>query len=440
MGISFGASLRAQRLARGMDQAQVSGGEFPPSYISLLELGRREPTPEVIRQLARQLEMAPETLGPWNRRTDRGGAECILAGLSARQAWDARDYPEAARQAAAAAELALAGRNHTAWWDSTYLRAESLMKQDQLAEARAIAGDLLMHRFTERSCALTVRSRQMLAALCLGLGRLTEALAHAREAFKASAPLPPDSPIAIAALNSLIAALAESGRLDQAWGLCRTLADRVADESLGQAAGEAAWTIGNVAFMRGDAHEGSRHHERAARLLSPVNDLNLWARFNRASAASRLAGGIVEPETLAALERAEIAFSIVGANRVERLEVTLTRAHWLHLTGQHAEAVEHLEAVMAGQHLLGHHTAGEAAFLHGLALAAAGRQPQAVCLLREAYGHYTAAGLIRRARAAKDAISKNTHRVRRSGAEPAGAPARLRNEWRRGRRDPNQDG
>ena len=51
--------------------------------------------------------------------------------------------------------------------------------------------------------------------------------------------------------------------------------------------------IGNVAFMRADYEEGVKRHERAAKLLSPANDIELWARFNKASAAVRLSGGIV---------------------------------------------------------------------------------------------------------------------------------------------------
>ena len=60
--------------------------------------------------------------------------------------------------------------------------------------------------------------------------------------------------------------------------------DQMDDHSMSQLAGEVAWVIGNVAFMRHDYAEGVKYHERAARLLSPPNDIDLWARFNKASA------------------------------------------------------------------------------------------------------------------------------------------------------------
>ncbi|MFP3481333.1 hypothetical protein SB780_41470, partial [Burkholderia sp. SIMBA_057] len=77
-------------------------------------------------------------------------------------------------------------------------------------------------------------------------------------------------------------------------------------------------------------------------LLSPANDIELWARFNKASAAVRLSSGIVEPETLSAIERAELALSIVGGNKTDQLEVAFIRARWLYLNGDIPAAVEKL--------------------------------------------------------------------------------------------------
>ena len=121
------------------------------------------------------------------------------------------------------------------------------------------------------------------------------------------AQLPQGSTIIIGALRALIGALAESGRLDEAWKYCQDMNEQMDEHSMTQLAGEVAWVVGNVAFMRHDYAEGVKYHERAAKLLSPANDIDLWARFNKASAAVRLSSGIVEPETLASIERAELA-------------------------------------------------------------------------------------------------------------------------------------
>lgn len=405
MGERFGTQLRAERTARGLSQTQLGGQEYSAGYISLLETGHREPTPAVIAELAGRLRLAPQTLEAGNLGSAPEEGAFLQAGLAARQAWDARDYPESARQAAAAARRAHAAGNPAAWWEMAYLQAEALMRQGETAQAALIAQDILSAPLTGASDALTVRARQLLSALCLGLGEPAVAAAHARAAVKASAPLPAGSPLAAAALISLIAALAESGRLEEAWEQCETLAAHSTHSTPGQAAGEAEWAIGSVAFLRGDAEEGARRHERAAGLLSPANDLQLWARFNKASAAARLAGGITEPETLAALERAEIAYSIVEPNRPDQLELALVRAHWLHLDGQHELALEHLERIHRDRHLLGHRTAGQAALLHGQALTAIGRHEAALEHLRHAHAAFARSGLDGSARTAEDAIA-----------------------------------
>ena len=183
--------------------------------------------------------------------------------------------------------------------------------------------------------------------------------------MKLCAQLPKGSTLIIGALRALIGALAESGRLDEAWKYCQDMNEQMDEHSMSQLAGEVAWVIGNVAFMRHDYPEGIKHHERAAKLLSPANDIELWARFNKASAAVRLSSGIVEPETLSAIERAELALSIVGGNKTDQLEVAFIRARWLYLTGDIVAAVEKLREIHAERDALARHTAGEVSLLLG---------------------------------------------------------------------------
>jgi len=404
VGNGFGEKLRAERLERGLTQAELGKDLYSPSYISLLETGRREPTAEVIEELARRLELAPKALEAWSQPISVSDAEYVLAGLYARQAWDLRDYPLAASHAATAAQVALEGKNTSAWWNMTYMQAECLMKQGDLQECRKIIERLLEHPMATESVGLGVRARQMLAAVCHGQGQLAVAVEHALEAVKLSANLPRGSTVLIGAHRILIGALAESGRLDEAWKYCQALLDQVDEHSMSQLAGEVAWVIGNVAFMRHDYTEGVKHHERAARLLSPANDIELWARFNKASAAVRLSSGIVEPETLAAIERAELAFSIVGGTKSDELEVAFIRARWLYLTGDIVAAVEKLREIHAEREALGKHTAGEVSLLLGKSLKAAGDNEEALVHLEEAQKAFATAGAQDRVQQALDAI------------------------------------
>jgi transcriptional regulator with XRE-family HTH domain len=419
VGNGFGEKLRAERLERGLTQAELGKDLYSPSYISLLETGRREPTADVIEELARRLELAPKALEAWSQPISVSDAEYVLAGLYARQAWDLRDYALAAEHAAAAARIALEGRNTSAWWNMTYMQAECLMKQGQLKECQKIMEHLLEHPMATESAGLGVRARQMLAALCHGQGQLAAAVEHAQRAVELCAQLPKGSTLIIGALRALIGALAESGRLDEAWTYCQDMNEQMDEQSMSQLAGEVAWVIGNVAFMRHDYTEGIRHHERAAKLLSPANDIDLWARFNKASAAVRLSSGIVEPETLSAIERAELALSIVGGNKTDQLEVAFIRARWLYLTGDIVAAVQKLREIHAERSALAKHTAGEVSLLLGKSLKAAGESEEALALLQEAQKEFSAAGAQDRVQQALDAMLEIRLAQRRAEASEA---------------------
>jgi pentatricopeptide repeat protein len=258
--------------------------------------------------------------------------------------------------------------------------------------------------------------------VCHGQGQLAVAVEHAQEAVRLCAELPKGSTLIIGALRALIGALAESGRLDEAWRYCQEMNAQMDDHSMTQLAGEVAWVIGNVAFMRHDYPEGIKYHEKAAKLLSPANDIDLWARFNKASAAVRLSSGIVEPETLTSIERAELALSIVGGNRTDQLEVAFIRARWLYLTGDIVAAVAKLREIHAEKDSLARHIAGEVALLLGKALKAAGESEEALVYLEEAQKEFSAAGASDRVQQAMDAVLEIRLAQRRAeAAAPRGA-------------------
>ncbi|WP_411374321.1 helix-turn-helix domain-containing protein [Arthrobacter sp. MPF02] len=421
MGNGFGEKLRAERLGRGLTQAELGKDLYSPSYISLLETGRREPTAEVIEELARRLELAPKALEAWSQPISASDAEYVLAGLYARQAWDLRDYPLAATHAANAAQLALESRNTSAWWNMTYLQAECLMRNDQLADCQRIVERLIEHPMARESLGLGVRARQMLAAVLQQQGQLPAAVGQAVDAVNMAEQLPKHSSIVTSALRVLIGILADSGRLDEAWKYCKQLLTQV-DDSMTQLAGEVAWVVGNVAFMRHDYVEGVKHHERAARLLSPANDIEMWARFNKASASVRLQAGIVEPETLTAIERAELAMSIVGGAKSDELEVSFIRARWMYLTGDIVAAIQKLRDINSERDALAKHIAGEVLLLLGKSLKAAGESDEALVHLEEAHKAFSAAGTGDRVQQVLDAILEI--KLAQQRASSTGKPAK----------------
>ncbi|WP_233091962.1 hypothetical protein [Arthrobacter sp. MSA 4-2] len=330
--------------------------------------------------------------------------EQVLLELQARSAWNQRDYELARRIAEQAAGLAADLNDDNAWWNMTFLQAECLRKQGLMNESVIVGRSLQNHPVTAQSTALAVRVATLVSFALQGCGALREAVAEARGAAAQASLAPGQQELHIEAQNALIAALADSDQLTDAWTECLVLADLLEENASKQTAGMSYWAIGNVAFLLQRVEDGTKYHRLAADNLSPTNDLDLWARFNRASAALRLAAGVVEPETLECIDRAEMASSIVGGSERDRLELALTRAHWLVLTGQFDAAIERLRAVTSQESLLATHTAAEARFLLGQAYNARHIELEALLNLEASEQLFVQSGANDRAAAARQLI------------------------------------
>lgn len=311
---------------------------------------------------------------------DSRGAQLMIE-LQARDAWNQRDYVKAQAFAEEAATVAAASQDDSAWWNATFLVSETLRKQGRMQDSKDIADDLAAHTLTRESKALSARVETLRSFALQGSGDLASAVEAARKAVVLASEMPDQKGIKIEAQNALIAALADSGKLTDAWEECLGLADLLASEPSSQTTGLGYWAIGNVAFLLQRISDGVSYHQLAAANLSPTNDLDLWARFNRASAALRLTAGVIEPETLECIERAELASSIVGGTERDRLELCLTRAQWLVLTGQFDSAIDQLTGIIGSKHLLATHMAASAHFLLGQALSGQGSTTDAIANL-----------------------------------------------------------
>ncbi len=398
MGSSFGERLKQERLSRRLTQAELGGELYSSSYISLLENAHREPTAEIIEELARRLELAPSSVALWHQTSSVQAGECLKLSLCARQSWDTRDYPGAAASAQAAAALACECKDTVLWWTMTFLAANSLLRNGDHAEAASTLQKLLDHPQTTNSDALSLRARQVMAAALLAQGSLPDAIMQATQAVEiGSGDSEEEYGSYLMALQTLIAALTEAGRLDEAWTHTLVLDDAVSDATAPQMAGEIHWVIGNVAFIRQDIPTGLEHHAKAGKLLSPAADLSRWAQFNKATAWVRLMAGVVESDTLEAIERSELAHSVVGATVAEMLEVSLLRARWHYLTGDLPQALELLTGIEAQCEQLAPHIAGDTALFLGNALEASSRMDDAIESYHNAQLRYEHAGAGERA-------------------------------------------
>lgn len=407
MGSSFGDRLKQERLARQLTQGELGGDLYSASYISLLENAHREPTADIIQQLAHQLKLAPSAVSDWVDSTTANESCSLRLSLYAQQCWDTRDYSAAATNAQSAAEVAQTGKDNVMWWQMTFLAANSLLRDGDQDQAVPVLQTLMDHSMTADSDALSLRAHQVMAAALMAQGRLQESIEHAALAVGiGSGDSEEEFGAYLMALQTLIGSLTECGRLDEAWTNTLILADAVTDSTPAQMAGEIHWVIGNVAFIRKDVRTGLEHHAKASRLLSPASDLSRWAQFNKATAWVRLMAGVVEPATLQAIERSELAHSVVGATTAENLEVSMLRARWHYLNNEISAALELLEIVEAQKEQLAPHIAGDSALLLGNALQAAARDQEALAAYTTAQARYTLAGALDRAEVAQDCITE----------------------------------
>jgi tetratricopeptide (TPR) repeat protein len=326
----------------------------------------------------------------------------VIAELEARESWKRRDYIAGYTQAGHAAELAIAAGDEHRWWKMVLLQAECLRDQGSFEECELLAHKLAAHPVSASVPDLGARAHILLAQSLQALGKLPEAVESASTAADLVAGDFENVYLHIQAQQALIAALAESGRLAEAWRECLVLESLLTDIVDEDTAGKAYWVIGNVAFLTQRAAEGSEYHDMAAERLSPSRDVDLWARFNRASADMRLKAQLSDGATLRFIERAELATEVVGGSERDLLEMALVRGHWYYVTGDLDAAVKILAPVRSKFHILASHTAADAAFILGKAMMEQGNDTESLQILEEAATLFDTAAATERSAMVRD--------------------------------------
>lgn len=80
----FGSRLRQVRLRAGLSQSDLALGIMSPSHISLMESGRRSPSPELLEQLAERLGVTTEylTSGPTSKAVESRRKDVLFAEIA----------------------------------------------------------------------------------------------------------------------------------------------------------------------------------------------------------------------------------------------------------------------------------------------------------------------------------------------------------------------
>ncbi|WP_400159920.1 hypothetical protein [Arthrobacter sp. BPSS-3] len=312
-------------------------------------------------------------------------------------------FAKAADSAREAADIAHRDGDNTSSWNMTFLQAENLLDADRFEDCAGLAKYLLSDAPGFRQAHDLARAHVLLARANQGVGLLEFAAEEAR----AAVVLTDDEAhidINVKARQALIAALADAGQMDEAWRESKILASVISDEVDEQQAGKGYWVIGNVAFLSEKVSEGLRYHELAAATFSPARDLDIWAKFNKASAAMRLAANVADEDTLRCIERAELATDIIGGSENDLLLLRLIRGHWTLLAGDPQTAAEMLQELCRSGGMTPQNT-GDSCFLLGRALLETGEKSAARCALEKAAAHFENAGAKLRAEQAREFIA-----------------------------------
>lgn len=260
---TVGGRIRRARTDRGLSQAAVGGERFSASYISLVESGRREPTPEALEVIALALGTTVELLVHGER--SRAEVEASAAMRAADGDLAAGRWHEAQRRLGATDTVRLSGRTRRAVLTRLADAHERLGEHEAAVETlRAVVadarrdGDLLgAVAPTMALVSLQVDLGDLLQASALGAGMLAEiesgGLAGTEEHLRLGA--------------TVLWVYTERGDLLYAGHRATTLIRQAEAAGSTRGLGAVHWNAALVAERSHDFRRAQEHLERALELL-----------------------------------------------------------------------------------------------------------------------------------------------------------------------------
>ncbi|WP_063770935.1 helix-turn-helix domain-containing protein [Streptacidiphilus neutrinimicus] len=281
----LGSHIRQLRRAAGLSQIDLAGGNLSPSYISLLEAGKRTPSDEVLHQLAERLGCEPEALLR-HLRADQPDPERLQIDLRYAEISLRNGDPKAALEA----YTAVRDRAPENSQDPTRLAAdlgvaEALEHDGRLEEAIGHYEALLAR--AGRGATLVPRLK-ITVALCRCYRELGN-LAHAIDVGTAALAelealqLAP-TVLGVELVSTLVGLHCERGDLHRAGYLAGNAIGQAEAVSDRKALGAAYWNASVVAHRCGDTGDALTLIERALAIYAEGDDARALARLRNAYA------------------------------------------------------------------------------------------------------------------------------------------------------------
>jgi transcriptional regulator with XRE-family HTH domain len=381
---SFGRRLRDLRVQHRLSQVDLAGDELHPSYVSLLEAGKRRPTPDVLRLLADRLDSTVEYLqhGVDPEVTERITLAVRYAQLALKDGEPAQAlrHVEELLESDLTLPADLASESHL-------LRAQAreglgqldaaIEDLEVLAAAAAAAGQWEVHM--SRVIDL-VRCYQEAGDVAYALDLATEALARIASLGLGGADVHAEL------VSTVVGAYYVRGDLVKAGQLAKGALAEVEARSSTRARGAVLWNASLVAEARGEVSDALLLAERALALYSEGGDARAIARLRVAYGWLLLRSAPPQPaEARGFLQAAHAVLQDVGsAIDIAYCETELARAAVL--LGEAEEGLQLAETAAHRYEGITRLESASTALVRARALLALGRRDAAVDGYRAAAG------------------------------------------------------
>ncbi|MFI0508348.1 helix-turn-helix domain-containing protein [Streptomyces sp. WSLK1-5] len=289
-----GARIRRLRRAAGMSQADLAGDGLSPSYISLVEAGKRSPSPEVLAQLAARLHCDVAELGGEPAVSVTGLAVELSFAETALNAGDA----QAAREAYLAVRAKVGKSSQPeSWYKATYGLARALENLGELEEAVVHLEELHATAVAQPDSVPRLTTVIALCRCYRELGDLSHAIEVAEDTLAELDELGlAPTVVGVELLSTLVGVHMERGDLHRASYLAGKAIEQADSVTDARARGAAYWNASVVLHRNGKTADALVLIEKALACYAEGEDTRALARLRNAYAMLLLESGSTEPE------------------------------------------------------------------------------------------------------------------------------------------------
>ncbi|MFI6597100.1 helix-turn-helix domain-containing protein [Nonomuraea sp. NPDC050536] len=331
-----GLRIKTVRRQRGLSQAQLAHPELSDSYVSLIESGKRTPTPAVLELLAQKLDCS---------------LSYLVNGVTAEQMEDIELALGYARLAMENGEISEARTRFAELLANNNLTGLQSLRQDTelgLALASEACGDhveaiAILNQLRQEDIT-SERRIEIAIALCRAYRdseRLTEAV-QVGEEILGSAARPAWSDLLVELGATLLSAYLERGDLLRARQFAAELLNAADTLGTPRSTVAANWNAAYVASAAGHGDEALTFAERAMAVQAETGQPRNTARMRVALAQLHLRNRPGEAHIAReALRKAVAETSQTSVSTVDRARTMVELARAEIITGDIAEAAEH---------------------------------------------------------------------------------------------------